>query len=158
MQSFFTFTPKEGPLTIFGSLLVGTVHLGQYQVHLRGYRCFGPSTGVEVCHNPCLNLHVDLPELVVESWADWKNLLASTPGEIYFGDGFEDPELSLEEFIKMVEERAGPHALGRDGQPLSSPYDYIHSSGKDSHQALIDNPNLLWKDEDGYSFTTLKYL
>jgi hypothetical protein len=155
MERLFTFVPAEGPLTIYGYLRIGTVHLDQYQVHLRGYRHYGGLTELDVPHNPCLGVPVDLPPLEIESWSAWKTLLASTPGEINFGEGFEDAVLSLDEFIKLVEERASPRTLGRDGKPLSSPYEYIRNSQKERHLKQMENPNLHWKDEEGYSFTTL---
>lgn len=142
MESVFSFVPKEGPLTIFGELLIGTVYLGQYQVHLRGYCCYAGSTALAVYHNPCLSVPVYLPEMVVESWAQWKALLARTPGEIRFGEGFEDAVLSLEEFIKIVEERAGPRVWGRDGKLLSSPYDYMLRSPKDRHRHQMEDHDM----------------
>ena len=158
MQKNFTFVPKDCPLTVFESILIGRVHLDQYQVHLQGYRNYGGWTQLDVPRNPHLTAHLNLPELVVESWADWKSLLASTPGEINFGTGFEDNVLPLEGFIQMVEDRASPKTLGRNGVPLSSPYEYLHNSGKATHKLMTEDPDANWKDEEGYSFTTLLYV
>jgi hypothetical protein len=158
LRTEYFFIPSEGPLTRYYQLLIGTLHRGQYQIHLRGYEVREGWTRLEVYNNPCLEVGVDLPGLDIESWADWKALLESTPGKIQVGDDYDENVISSESFIQMVEEQASPFALDRNGKPLSSPYNYIHNSGKDLHKIWTENPNDNWKDAEGYSFSKLLYV
>lgn len=157
MKTPYIFILAEGPLTIYHHLLIGTLYLGQYQIHLRGYEVQEGWTRLEVYHNPCLEVGIHLPRLEIASWADWKALFESTPGKIQVDDDFDEVTISVEDFIRMVEEKASPQTVGRDGKPLSSPYDYIHSSDNDIHKIWTENRNDNWKDAEGYSFTKLLY-
>lgn len=150
----YRFQPSEGPLTAYGSICIGESYGNEFQFHLRGYDVDGNYTQLEVPFAPALSFPAELPPIHVETWAEWKALLTSTKGHIYYD--FDD-EISIENFIKMVEDRGPKSTTMWQGQPLSSPYDFMHSDLNRERERQTENPNHNWKDIEGYSFTTLLY-
>ena len=147
MSTNFYFTPTEGPLTAFGELHIG-LRSGGAQFGFQAYVENGGKRRVRV-GSADLTMEVDVPPLVIKSWADWKELLRSTPGQIH--DEYRVPYTVAEFEAEVAEHSPGVKA---HGDFLRNQYDTLASNP--ARYGQID-PERNWKDTEGFSFSHYEF-
>jgi hypothetical protein len=143
MSTNIYFTPTDGPLVAFGRL-----HIGKFsgnQVSFQAYDEEGGKKQVSVNPQAGLSMEVDIPRLVIKSWADWKALLCSTPGEI-------ESEYATPYSIAELEDEIVQLRPGLPG--VRSHYDSLVAG--EAQWGKID-PERNWKDAEGYSFSNYDF-
>ena len=143
MSTNFYFIPSEGPLAAFGRLHLGK-SCGGAQFIFQAYVEEGGKRQISVS-NTGLSLEIEVPRIVVKSWADWKALLRATAGQIEseYGTAY-----TIDEFEKEIAE----HAPGVPG--LRSPYDTLVAG--EAQWGKVE-PERNWKDAEGFSFSNYDF-
>jgi hypothetical protein len=144
MSTNFYFIPTEGPLVAFAELHLGK-RSGGWQFSFQGYVEPGGKRRVQVSDSG-LTVEVSIPPLNIRSYADWKDVLRSTPGRIHDENGV---EYSFDEFEKEVASLAPGQRWG-DSSPLLNHYDHVLEH---QHRYGELDPTRNWKDAEGFSFS-----
>jgi hypothetical protein len=147
-----------GKFQQFAQLHIGK-HSGGWVFSFQAHDFEGSASGersVPVSGTVCALVHMpELPALFIRSFVDWKELLSIPDSSIEDEYG---AQIKAQDFITMVETSLHPVKgfWGSDAnrQPLLNHFDEIV---KNQHRYGKVDPELDWKDAEGYSFSLREF-
>lgn len=144
MSTNFYYRTFTGPFKGFKTLHIGK-RSGGWQFTFQAY---DESEGTVTMTSPAsaLGAIVELPHLSLRSAQDWKDFMSKNSGRIEdeYGTVF-----SNSEFWQMVDEHA-PGKTWVTGEPLLNHFDELV---KNQNRYGKINPDIDWKDAEGFSMT-----
>lgn len=148
MSTNFYFAPAEDAkdLALFGELHIG-IASGGWEFGFQAYAEAGGPRRVAVNNDRTLTMGIVVPPLIIKSWDDWKRILTSTDGIIQDEYGHVMSFVDFEEYVKL----RSPGKYWGDGCPLRNHYDYLVENV--AIHGPVD-PEVEWKDNRGFSFST----